>query len=153
MSQNWALDLQDSDSYSRGALQKHYENCNKYWEPYHPNHVPVASMQNIDMDSGLTGEDREVHDFFLHAMGANVVNHPKGRSAQMLTRVILHVLTVTRDRNVRLSEAAQYAQKHGITVPADELMDPDLNSSDVPDPGVLKLASEDYQRKFGRLPE
>ena len=104
------------------------------------------------MESGLTGEDKVTHDFYLHAMGENVVNHPTGRAAQMLTRVIRHVVEVSGDRNVRLSEAAQYARRHGITIPANERMNSNLEVADLPDGRILAIARAEYFRKFGEYP-
>ncbi|KAF2818825.1 hypothetical protein CC86DRAFT_413479 [Ophiobolus disseminans] len=105
-------------------------------------------MAKIDMESGLKGDNCEVHDFYLFAMGENVVHHLTGRAAQMLTRVIQHVVNVTGDRNVRLSEATQYAQTHGITFLANELMNPNLNVTDKPNPATMAVASADWVQKF-----
>jgi hypothetical protein len=82
-------------------------------------------------------------------MGANVVNHPTGRRAQMLTRVIRHVLDRTGDRNVRLSGAADYARQHDIVVPANERMSSDLSIADIPDPVTMRIAKQAYKLKFG----
>jgi hypothetical protein len=91
------------------------------------------------MDSGLTGDNKYVHDFYLHAMGENVVNHPTGRAAQMLTRAIRHAIRIG-DRSTRLSEAAQFAQTHGITVPAYQRMNTSLSVGNKPDPRVIATA-------------
>jgi hypothetical protein len=106
-------------------------------------------MCSISTTSGLTGEDKDTHDFYLHAMGVNVVNHPTGRRAQMLTRIIRHVVEQTGDRDVRLSQAAGYARRHNITVPANERMNGDLSVADVPDAAIMASARAAYKRKFG----
>jgi hypothetical protein len=103
------------------------------------------------MESCLTGFDKDVHDFFLFPMGQNVANHPTGQQAQMLSRVIQHVVNVG-DRNVRLSQAAQYAAANNITVPANELMDPNLDVADQPDAQTLLTATNEYLLRFGKLP-
>jgi hypothetical protein len=104
-------------------------------------------MRGLDRENGLTGDDRDTHDFFLYAMGENVQHHPSGRAAQLLTRVIRHVLDFTQDRNVRLSEAVQYAQRYGITV------DPSLTITDTPDATVIDVARRDFRSKHqNRLP-
>jgi hypothetical protein len=110
-------------------------------------------MSNLCTDSGLNGDDKDTHDYFLHAMGKNVVHHPTGRAAQMLTHVIRHVLQ-TGDQNVRLSQAAQYAQTHGITVPLSERMSSDLSVADRPDPVTLATARASWVAKFpgGKMP-
>lgn len=84
-------------------------------------------------------------------MGENVVNHPQGRAAQMLTRVIVHVLQAG-DTNVRLSEAAVYAQKHNITVPPSLVMNHDLTAANQPDPITLANARTLFYMKFGKHP-
>jgi hypothetical protein len=68
----------------------------------------------------------------------------------MLSRVIEHVRTITMDRNVLLSEAATYAQRHGITVPAHEQMNfSNLAVEDrLPSAAFLAMIKADYQRKF-----
>jgi hypothetical protein len=109
-------------------------------------------MANLCADNGLTGADKHTHDFYLHAMGKNVMRHPTGRAAQMLTRVIRHVVDVTRDKNVRLSQSAQYARQHGIVVLDDERMNTDVDVADVPDAAVMALARAEYHTKFGKYP-
>jgi hypothetical protein len=122
------------------------------FEKANPNHVPTASLTNISMESGLIGTDSITHDYFLHAMGKHVVNHPAGSAAQMLTRVIRHVVDISHDRNVRLSEAARYAWAWGITVPVSERMNSNLDIVDVPDPVTLATSRAAYVTKFGHLP-
>jgi hypothetical protein len=136
----------------RSKIQHQFQKCRDSFLKTHPNHVPTASTSNISMDSGLSGDDKQTHDFYLHAMGANVANHPTGRAAQMLTRVIRHVVEVTGDQNVRLSQAAQYAQRHGIRVPASERMSSDLSVADQPDPVIMGVAETEYRQKFGTMP-
>jgi hypothetical protein len=150
--QYWALDLQVRNSVDRTKIQHHFAKCDKDFLNTRLNHVPTASMSNISLDSGLNGDDKQTHDFYLHAMGVNVAHHPTGRAAQMLTRVIRHVVQVTGDRNVRLSQAAQYAQRHGITVPPNERMSSNLSITDRPDPVIMGAATAAYLRKFGVLP-
>lgn len=147
-----AHDLREHSTYGRTRLQKQFQKCAKGFEEARPHHVPTASMSNICMDSGLTGDDKYMHDFYLHAMGANVVNHPTGRAAQMLTRVIRHVLR-TGDQNTRLSQAAQYAQIHGIMVPAHERMRNNLFVADQPDRIMMASAKSAWEAKFpGKAP-
>jgi hypothetical protein len=140
-------DLRLMSSYGRTRLQKQFLKCTEDFQARFPQHVPSASMANISMDSGLNGDDKYPHDFFLHAMGENVVYHPMGRKAQMLTRVIREVLR-RGDRNVRLSQAAQYAQIHNITVPVHELMSNDLSVADRPDPLIIARAEAEWVAKF-----
>jgi hypothetical protein len=52
------------------------------------------------------------------------------------------------DRNVRLSQAAQYAQIHNITVPVHELMSNDLSVADRPDPLIIARAKAEWVAKF-----
>ena len=147
-----ALGLQNQSTIVRTKLTKQFQKCVSGFEKANPNHVRTAYLANISMDSGLSGADSITHDYFLHAMGKNVVNHPVGSAAQMLTRVIRHVVEVSHDRSARLSEAARYARAWGITVPAGEHMDPNLDVADVPDPATLATARAAYVAKFGRLP-
>jgi hypothetical protein len=119
--------------------------------PENKRHVPTASMSNISMDSGLTGDDKITHDFFLYDMGVNVVRHPTGHAAQMLTRVIEDVIQ-KNDRTVRLSQAAQYARDNNITVPAHLRMSNNLDVADKPDATTIATARAEYIRKFSQLP-
>jgi hypothetical protein len=104
------------------------------------------------MDSGLTGEDKVVHDYPLYHMADGVVRHPTGRQAQMLTRVIDHVRNVTGDRNVLLSQGAAYAQRYDITVPAHEQLSNDIDVEDSPPAALLASIRADYHRKHQRHP-
>jgi hypothetical protein len=104
------------------------------------------------MDSGLKGFDNIVHDYPIYHLGDGVVRPPTGRQAQMLTRVIHHVHTVTRDRNITLSQAAIYAQRHGITVPAHERMSTNLDVEDAPLDALLETIKADYFRKYRKQP-
>lgn len=147
-----ALGLQNQSSIVRTKLTKQFQKCVAGFEKANPDHLRTASLANISMESGLSGTDKITHDYFLHAMGKNVVNHPVGSAAQMLTHVIRHVVEVSHDRTARLSEAARYARAWGITVPVGEHMDADLDVADVPDPTTLVTAKAAYLTKFGRLP-
>ncbi|KAH4113639.1 hypothetical protein HBH47_208330 [Parastagonospora nodorum] len=147
-----ALGLQNQSSIVRTKLTKQFQKCVAGFERANPNHVPTASLTNISMESGLIGGDSITHDYFLHAMGKNVVNHPVGSAAQMLTRVIRHVVDVSHDRTARLSEAARYARAWGITVPVGERMNSNLDIADVPDPVALATFRAAYVTKFGHLP-
>jgi hypothetical protein len=109
-------------------------------------------MSNICTDSGLIGDDKHTHDFYLHAMGVNVANHPTGHAAQMITRVIRHVVEQTGDRNVRLSQAAHYARQHGITVPFSQSMSSNLTVADKPNEAIMKVAKDMYRQKFHCMP-
>ncbi|CAN9366725.1 unnamed protein product [Alternaria sp. RS040] len=84
------------------------------------------------------------------AMGDGVVRPPRGRKAQMLTLVIEHVRGVTHNRNVRLSEAAAYAQQHNITVPVHHQMNfQNLAFEDqLPSEVFLDTIRDDYRNKF-----
>jgi hypothetical protein len=104
------------------------------------------------MDSGLKGEDSVVHDYPIYHLGDGVVRPPTGRQAQMLTRVIHHVRNVTRDRNVTLSHAATYAQRHGITVPTYERMGTNLDVEDALSDALRRTIKADYMRKYGKDP-
>jgi hypothetical protein len=100
------------------------------------------------MESGLVGENSVPHDYYLYAMGDGVVQHPQGRAAQMLTRVIRHVREVTQDRNVLLSQAAAYAARHTITVPGHLVMTSNLTLEDQPPRALISAAKTSYIRKF-----
>jgi hypothetical protein len=150
--QYYAHDLQDRGTYDRTRLQKQFKKCEQTFEASNPGHVATASMANISTESSLAGDDKNTHDYFLHAMGENVVNHPTGRAAQMLTRVIRHVVEVTGDRDVRLSQAAQYAARHGIVVPQNERMAANLDVADSPNAAVILTARNQYFQKFNRHP-
>jgi hypothetical protein len=66
--------------------------------------------------------------------------------------VIRHVVEVTGDRDVRLSQAAQYAARHGIVVPQNERMAANLDVADSPNAAVILTARNQYFQKFNRHP-
>jgi hypothetical protein len=111
--------------------------------PENKRHVPTASLSNISMDSGLTGDDKITHDFFLYDMGVNVVRHPTG---------VIEDVIQKNDRTIRLSQAAQYARDNNITVPAHLRMSNNLDVADKPDPTTIATARAEYIRKFSQLP-
>ncbi|RKF57863.1 hypothetical protein OnM2_071016 [Erysiphe neolycopersici] len=126
--------------------------CVEGFQARNPNHVPTASMTNLSPENGLTGADKHTHGFYLHSMRKNIARHPTGGAAQMLTRVIRHVVEVTGDTNIRLSQATQYARLHGIVGPDAEVMDSDLDVADQSEATVMALARAEYYRKFGWYP-
>jgi len=67
--------------------------------------VPTASLQNIRTDSGLLGNNSQLHDYFLYHMGDGI----RHLQTQMRTRVIEHVPNVTHDAKLRPIELSQYA--------------------------------------------
>ncbi|KAH7072024.1 hypothetical protein BKA63DRAFT_577664, partial [Paraphoma chrysanthemicola] len=144
-----AHDLQTEGAYERTRLQHQFNACAQNFERHHPNHQPTSSLRNCSTESGLTGENTVLHDYYLYAMGDGVARHPNGRAAQMLTRAIRHVRQVTQDRNVRLSEAAAYAARHNITVPAPIVMTNNLAVEDQPPQGLIAAARTAYIHKFG----
>ncbi|KAG9195174.1 hypothetical protein G6011_00294 [Alternaria panax] len=147
---NYAHDIQTRGIFGRSKVGHHFAKA-KMWGEARPGHVPTASLRNTSPDSGARGPNRIPHDYFLHSMGDGVVRPPHRHKAQMLTRVIQHVRNVTGDRNVRLSEAATYAQKWNITVPAHEQMDfQNLAVEDrLPSAAFLSMIKDDYRTKFG----
>ncbi|KAH7084323.1 hypothetical protein FB567DRAFT_445930 [Paraphoma chrysanthemicola] len=145
-----AHNLQTIGAYERTRLQHQFNACANNFERRHPNHQLTSSLRNCSTESGLTGENTVLHDYYLYAMGDGVARHPNGRAAQMLTRVIRHVRQVTQDRNVRLSEAAAYAARHNITVPAPIVMTNNLAVEDQPPVGLIAAARTAYIRKFGK---
>ncbi|CAN9347076.1 unnamed protein product [Alternaria alternata] len=118
---NYAHDLQTPGIFGRSKIGHHFAKAKK-WGESRPGHVPTASLRHTSTDSGARGSSKDLHDYFLYSMGDGVVRPPRGRKAQMLTLVIEHVRGVTNDRNVRLSQAATYAQRYNITVPAHHQM-------------------------------
>lgn len=145
----WCLDLTESATYGRTTVQKQFAKC-KEWEELNPGLVHTASMSSLRTDSNLSGADATTHDFFLHAMGKNVVNHPEGKGEHILTRVIRHVLDAG-DENVRLSDAARYAELHGIEAPDtnDRLLATPV-TDDGPDGTTIATARAAYVVKFGK---
>ena len=146
--QNYAHDVQTDAIVSRSKIAYQVASMNAFTKK-HPGLLPTASLQSNSTESGLKAPNNKLHDYFLFHMGDGVVRPPTDRQAQMLTRVIEHVRTVTGDRNVRLSQAATYAQTHGITVPAREQMDfTNLDAEDKPSPALMDTAMSDYRNKF-----
>ncbi|OAL02935.1 hypothetical protein IQ06DRAFT_217416 [Phaeosphaeriaceae sp. SRC1lsM3a] len=145
----WCLDLRESATYGRTTVQKQFAKC-KEWEELNPGLVHTASMSSLRTDSNLSGADATTHDFFLHAMGKNVANHPEGKGEHILTRVIRHVLDAG-DENVRLSDAARYAELHGIKAPDtnDRLLATPV-TDDGPDGTTIATARAAYVVKFGK---
>ncbi|KAH6868698.1 hypothetical protein BKA58DRAFT_412372 [Alternaria rosae] len=150
---NYAHNTQTPGICSRSKISYHFTAAVE-WQKEHPNFVPTASLRNVSTDSLLKGENRILHDFFLYNMGDGVTHPPAGRQAQMLTHVIEHVRRVTRDRHVRLSQAAAYARRYSITVPAHEQMNfTNLAVEDqLPSAARLLTMKVDYWNKFGEHP-
>ncbi|EFQ91175.1 hypothetical protein PTT_12040 [Pyrenophora teres f. teres 0-1] len=148
---NYAHDVQTHGAVSRSRIAYHCIEAARFLSS-HPGIVPTASLQGISTDSGLLRENGRLHDYFLYHMGDGVRYPPTGRQAQMLTRVIDHVRNVTQDRNVRLSQALAYAQRHGISVPASASIDfSNLAVADTPPTALLRMIKADYERKFPGL--
>ncbi|RYO69480.1 hypothetical protein AA0113_g4057 [Alternaria arborescens] len=146
---NYAHDLQTPGIFGRSKIGHHFAKA-KNWGESHPGHVPTASLRHTSTDSGVRGSSKDLHDYFLYSMGDGVVRPPRGRKAQMLTLVIEHVRGVTNDRNVRLSQAATYAQRYNITVPAHHQMNfQNLAFEDqLPSEAFLNIIRNDYRTKF-----
>ena len=147
--QYWALDLQDPHSYGRTTVQKQFTKC-KEWQTLNPGVPRTADMSNLRPDNNLNGVDKESHDYFLHAMGKNVVNHPTGQGRHNLSIVIDHVLNVSGDKAVRLSEAAQYAQRHNLALTSQHRLLMNPVSNDGPDANLIADARAAYAAKFGK---
>ncbi|KAI4948434.1 hypothetical protein J4E91_005856 [Alternaria rosae] len=150
---NYAHDTQTPGICSRSKISYHFTAAVE-WQKEHPDFVPTASLRNVSRDSLLKGENRVLHDFFLYNMGDGVAHPPAGRQAQMLTRVIEHVRRVSGDRHVRLSQAAAYARRYNITVPAHEQIDfTNLTVEDqLPSAARLSTMKDDYRNKFNSDP-
>ncbi|RYO26037.1 hypothetical protein AA0111_g8402 [Alternaria arborescens] len=146
---NYAHDLQTPGIFGRSKIGHHFAKA-KNWGESHPGHVPTASLRHTSTDSGARGSSKDLHDYFLYSMGDGVVRPPRGRKAQMLTLVIEHVRGITNDRNVRLSQAATYAQRYNITVPAHHQMNfQNLAFEDqLPSEAFLNIIRNDYRTKF-----
>ncbi|KAH8632392.1 hypothetical protein IG631_14075 [Alternaria alternata] len=146
---NYAHDLQTPGIFGRSKIGHHFAKA-KNWGESHPGYVITASLRHTSTDSGARGSNKDLHDYFLYSMGDGVVRRPRGRNAQMLTRVIEHVRGVTNDRNVRLSQAATYAQRYSITVPAHHQMNfQNLAFEDqLPSEAFLEMIRDDYRNKF-----
>ncbi|RMZ69998.1 hypothetical protein GMOD_00000026 [Pyrenophora seminiperda CCB06] len=150
---NYAHDVTTFRVISRSRITYQFREASRF-AILNPHIFPTASLGTISTESGIVGENRILHDYFLYHMGDGVRHPPTGRQAQMLTRVIEHVRNVTQDRNVRLSEASQYAQRHGISVPVTERIDfANLPVEDAPSRALLDTIREDYVRKFGCHPD
>ena len=149
---NYAHNVQTYGVVSRSRIAYHFAEANRFVAS-NTGIVPTASLQNIRTDSGLLGDNSNLHDYFLYHMGDGVRHPPTGRQAQMLTRVIEHVRNVTQDTNVRLSEASQYAERYGISVPVSDRMN-FANSAmeDRPLRAILDTINNDFRRKFARPP-
>lgn len=95
--------------------------------------------------------DRPLHDYFLYHLGDGIVNYPTGRDAQLLTYCVQHARNVSHDMNVRISEIVQYATRHGITVPAADLIQPDTNVvvEDTPSQAFLDMIDRDFVNRHG----
>ncbi|KAF2034141.1 hypothetical protein EK21DRAFT_108184 [Setomelanomma holmii] len=144
-----AHNLQVDHSYERTKLQHQIRACKETFERNRPGHRQTASLRTCSTESGLVGENSVLHDYYLHAMGDGVANHPQGRAAQMLTRVIQHVRQHTKDRNVLLSQAADYAARHGIVVPPNLKMSNKLDVEDKPPKALITAALKAYERRYG----
>ncbi|KAI4958176.1 hypothetical protein J4E86_003772 [Alternaria arbusti] len=93
-----------------------------------------------------------LHDYFLYHLGDGVVHYPAGRNAQLMTHCVWHVRNVSHDMDVKMSEIVQYAAKHGISVPAADLIQPDTNVvlEDTPSPAFLAMIHNNFVSKYGK---
>lgn len=84
----------------------------------------TGSMENVSCESGV--QDLRPHDVFVGDLAEGVRHHPTGKGAQLLTRVVQHVLAHEDPygTRVKLSELMDYATRHGITVPEEDKMGP-----------------------------
>jgi hypothetical protein len=83
-----------------------------------------TKMDGITVENGNLGSDNvDPNDYYVFhlAEGVHQHGHPTGKGAQLLTRVVEHVLA-SGNEDLLLGEVIGYAQRHSITVPlADRL--------------------------------
>jgi len=98
-------------------------------------------------------------DYPIYALadGVHQDRHPTGKGAQLLTRVIKHILHVSYDRKVKLSEIHDYAEAWNITVPDADRLQVDIEAEDADAiqrydrKGTVENIHAYYSLRFGRM--
>ncbi|KAI4649381.1 hypothetical protein J4E93_003699 [Alternaria ventricosa] len=130
-----------------------------HYRDHRPEDIPEHTFTtNVPSNMSSRGKmDKEartwpLHDYFLYHLGDGVVHYPAGRNAQLMTRCVWHVRNVSHDMDVKMSEIVQYAAKHGISVPAADLIQPDTNVvlEDTPSPAFLAMIHNHFVNKYGK---
>ncbi|KAI4654902.1 uncharacterized protein J4E78_007081 [Alternaria triticimaculans] len=114
-----------------------------------PEHTFTTNVPSNMSPRGKLDKDARIwplHDYFLYHLGDGVVHYPAGRNAQLMTHCVWHVRNVSHDMDVKMSEIVQYAAKHGISVPAADLIQPDTNVvlEDTPSPAFLAMIHNNF---------
>ncbi|KAI4927213.1 uncharacterized protein J4E92_006380 [Alternaria infectoria] len=120
-----------------------------------PEHTFTTNVPSNMSPRGKLDKDARtwpLHDYFLYHLGDGVVHYPAGRNAQLMTHCVWHVRNVSHDMDAKMSEIVQYAAKHGIFVPAADLIQPDTNVvlEDTPSPAFLAMIHNHFVSKYGK---
>ncbi|KAI4948435.1 hypothetical protein J4E91_005857 [Alternaria rosae] len=142
--------LRSGKSFHRTTFH-HFHNRRPKDVPEHVFTTNVPSNMSLRGKLDKEARTRPLHDYFLYHLGDGVVHCPVGRNAQLTTHCVWYVRNVSHDMNVKISEIVQYAAKHGIFVPAADLIRPDTNVvlENAPSPAFLAMIHNRFVNKYG----
>lgn len=123
MRQFWSRSIRNEKVLERTVLEHRLMVAKKMEFSTHSTTI-AGSMENVDCASAVP--HIRPYDVFVCDLAEGVRHHPTGQGAQLLTRVVQHVLKHQDPfhRQLRLSQVVDYAARHDITVPEEDRMGP-----------------------------
>jgi hypothetical protein len=107
----WTRNITDNNAIKRSTVHKMLDEGKKWAAG--TTVQATAELGSLDLASGLTGWGADLIDFPLFSLADNVVNHPSGQDAGVLTRCI-KLCRATANQQITMEGAETYAISHGI---------------------------------------
>lgn len=123
----WTRNITDNNAIKRSTVHRMLDSGKKWAAG--TTVQATAGLGGLDLASGLTSHGADLIDLPLYSLADNVVNHPSGQDAGILTQCIARC-RATANQDITMKDAETYARSHAIRDHYDHLRNISVRTED-----------------------